>query len=73
MNRKLLTSIAAALALLLVGPVWADGEDDELEMTMEVIDNPDEITDGFILVIGRVDDEGDLAERDGEDSGFALR
>ncbi len=57
MNKKLLTSIAAALALLLAGPVWSDGEDDELEMTMEVIDNPDEITDGFILTIGQVDDD----------------
>ncbi len=57
MNKKHLTSIAAALALLLAGPVWSDGEDDELEMTMEVIDNPDEITDGFILTIGQVDDD----------------
>ena len=57
MNKKLLTSIAAALALLLAGPVWSDGEDDELEMTMEVIDSPDEITDGFILTIGQVDDD----------------
>ncbi|MCZ6658710.1 MAG: hypothetical protein O7C67_15565, partial [Gammaproteobacteria bacterium] len=56
MNKKHLTSIAAALALLLVGPVWAE-EDGELEVTMEVIDNPDEVSDGFFLTIGQVDDD----------------
>ena len=45
MNKKLVTSIGVALALLLVGPVWADGEDDELEITIQMIDNPEETSE----------------------------
>ncbi len=67
MNKKLLTSIAAALALLLVGPVWADGEDDELEITIQMIDNPEEVSNSFIIVLGA--DDSAAGEGDGGDRG----
>ncbi len=67
MNKKLVTSIGVVLALLLVGPVWADGEDDELEVTIQMIDNPEEVSNSFIIVLGA--DDSAAGEGDGGDRG----
>ena len=70
MNKKLLALISTTLAILLAGPILADDEEDDLEVTMEIIENLEQVSE-FITLIGQVEFPDDhasdaLRQRDGE-------
>ena len=64
---KIFSIVPALIALVLASPVYAEeGSDDDLEVTMDVIEGADALS-AFVIEIGAIDNVRDEEERDEEE------